>query len=143
MIGLFATRIIICVLFVYLVDYYPGKDRYELLQYHPYILRMYAISKAMIRLSEEKPEQAIQELREGKKDIEALNPVPTPIFEFEKIRSLQHLTQVISQVRETEEHQMTSGGFRAKLAEELSAAVDEEDYERAARIRDKMKGLDP
>lgn len=125
-----------------LIDYYPGNDRYELLQYHPYIRRMNAISKAMFWLSEDDSVRAIEELQAGKADIEVLPPVPTPIFEFEKIRSLQHLTQVVSQVRETEKNQLNPGGFKDKLAEELTKAVEAEDYERAATIRDKIKRLD-
>ena len=68
-------------------------------------------------------------------------------FEFEKIRSLQHLAQVQKQVQEDLDESGGGSdeelrGFKERLAEELSAAVDNEDYERAARLRDRLKGLD-
>ena len=125
-----------------LEDHYAGDDRYELLQYGPYIRRMNAISKAMISLSEDDSERAMKELQSGRDDIEALPPVPTPIFEFEKIRSLQHLSQVITQVRETEGQHDGPKGLKERLSEELSKAVESEDYERAARIRDRIRRLD-
>ena len=36
----------------------------------------------------------------------------------------------------------TPKGFRDRLAEELSKAVEREDYEKAARLRDRLKRLD-
>ena len=126
---------------------YPGTDRYEMLQYRPYIRRMNAISLAMLKLADDDNESAMEELRKGREDIETLPPVPTPIFEFEKIRSLQHLAQVQKQVQEDLHSRKDNPedeirGFRERLAEELGKAVDSEDYERAARLRDRLNDLD-
>ena len=85
---------------------------------------------------------AMEELEKGKTTIETLSPVSTPIYEFEKIRSLQHLSQVISQVHDTEDHIREPKGFKARLVQELSKAVENEDYERAARLRDRIKRLE-
>lgn len=121
--------------------YYKNDNQKELLQYRPYIRRMNAISRAMIHLADDETALAMEELEKGKSDIEALPTVSTPIFEFERIRSIQHLSQVISQVREAESADQGPKGFRARLSEELSKAVDNEDYERAARLRDRLNGL--
>lgn len=126
---------------------YPGDERYEMLQYRPYIRRMNAISLAMLKLADEETAPAVMELKMGREDIEALSIVPTPIFEFEKVRSLQHLAQVIEQVKEDldghgDKASSDYRGFKQSLSEELGRAVDNEDYERAARLRDRLKGLD-
>lgn len=120
---------------------YKGDNQRDLLQYLPYIRRMNAISKAMIYLADDETARAMEELEKGKADIEALSAVSSPIFEFEKIRSIQHLSQVISQVRDAESADHGPKGFRARLSEELHKAVDNEDYERAARLRDRLNGL--
>jgi len=125
-----------------LLKYYQGEQSREMLQYRPYIRRMNAISRAMLRLSEDDTDGAMSELENGKADIESNPAVPTPIYEFEKIRSLQHLTQVIAQVAEAREERQKPPGFRERLTEELSRAVENEDYERAARIRDRIRRLD-
>lgn len=120
---------------------YKSENQRELLQYRPYIRRLNAISRAMIHLADDETALAMEELEKGKAEIEALPTVSTPIFEFEKIRSIQHLSQVISQVREAESVEHGPKGFKARLSEELHKAVDNEDYERAARLRDRLNGL--
>ena len=122
--------------------HYPSDRRYEILQYRPYIRRMNAISRAMMKLADDENTQAARELEKGREDIEALPTVPTPIFECEKIRSLQHLSQVLTQVNESVEEEHNAKGFRERLTEELAKAVDSEDYERAARLRDRIRRLD-
>ena len=126
-----------------LEKYYQSENRNEMLQYRPYILRMNAISRAMVLLAEDNSLSAAEVIENGKESIESLTPVPTPIFEFERIRSLQHLSQVLSQIRSNEQHAPSeSRGFRERLMDELSKAVETEDYERAARLRDRIQGLD-
>jgi hypothetical protein len=121
---------------------YKNDSQNELLQYRPYIRRLNAISKAMIHLADDETAMAMKELEKGRDEIEALSPVSTPIFEFEKIRSLEHLSQVISQVRNADSEVQGPLGFKERLGEELHKAVDNEDYERAARIRDRLNRLD-
>ena len=127
---------------------YPADRRYELLQYRPYILRINTISRAMIKLADEDTEAALIQLTKGRERIDNLPPVPTPVFEFEKIRSLQHLARVIDQVTEDlhEDGEMSESGkikgFKQRLGEELGKAVDNEDYERAALLRDRLRRLD-
>jgi hypothetical protein len=120
---------------------YRGENRKEMLQYRPYIRRINAISKAMVFLANNQTVKAMEELDRGMKDIETLEPVSTTIFEFEKIRSLQHLTEVISQIREAGTVTPEKTPVRDRLNEELSKAVDAEDYERAARLRDRLRRL--
>lgn len=124
-------------------EYCRSESRNEMLQYRPYILRMNAISRAMVLLAEDNSQLAAQVIEQGKETIESLTPVPTPIFEFERVRSLQHLSHVLSQIR-SHEHRTPPErrGFRERLMDELSRAVESEDYEQAARLRDRIRRLD-
>ena len=120
-----------------------SENRNEMLQYRPYILRMNAISRAMMLLAEDNSLLAAEVIENGKESIESLTPVATPIFQFERMRSLHHLSQVLSQIRRNEQHSPSEiRGFRERLMDELSKAVETEDYERAARLRDRIQGLD-
>ena len=120
---------------------YRSEDRFEMLQYRPYIRRMNAISKAMLFLADNDTEGAMEELENGMSEIESLEVIPTPVFEFEKMRSIQHLSEVIAQVRDARQVSSTGDGFRARLNAELNKAVDAEDYERAANLRDRLRRL--
>ncbi len=92
-------------------------------------------------MGEEKTSRAMKELEMGMADIEALPPVSTAVFEFEKVRSIQHISQVISQMKSAESSSQVTKGFKERLSEELSRAVESEDYERAAGIRDRLRKL--
>ena len=120
---------------------YHKERRVEMLQYRPYIRRINAISKAMIYLAEDKTSEAKKELEKGMADIEALPSVPTAVFEFEKIRSLQHISQLASQVESANSEPEELKGFKTRLKEELSIAVEREDYEKAAALRDRLRKL--
>ncbi len=124
-----------------LEKYYDNEARKEMLQYRPYIRRMNAISKAMVLLGKDDTSQAMKELEKGMADIEALPSVSTAVFEFEKIRSIQHISQVITQVKSAESSSLEPKGFKERLSEELSRAIESEDYERAAGIRDRLRKL--
>ena len=121
--------------------YYPGDKKYEILQYRPYIRRMNGIAKAMIHLASEDSSRALHELEWARRDIESFPTVPTPVFEFEKIRSVQHIQYVMDQIARSESKEISPRGFREKLSRELEISVECEDYERAANIRDMLKDL--
>ena len=120
---------------------YTGEDKDELLQYLPYIRRVNAISKAMLSLADDRPDIARQELESAVEDIENQEPAGTPVYQFEKIRSLQHLKQVIAQVESVGVVPHERKGLKERLEEELRGAVEKEDYERAARLRDRLNRL--
>lgn len=124
-----------------LEKYYDNEDRKEMLQYLPYIRRINAISKAMVFLGKDDTYSALKELERGMADIESLASVSTAVFELEKIRSIQHLSQVITQVKNSESGILEPKGFKEHLSEELSRAIESEDYERAASLRDRLRNL--
>ena len=117
-------------------DYFPSKEKVELLQYLPYIRRVNAVSLAMIAVNSGNSSLAVKELERGIREIEDYESYDSPIFNVEKTRSLQNLNQLIQQIGK---NTVTE---KDKLAQELERAIESENYEQAARIRDKMKDID-
>jgi len=121
-----------------LVDKYAEKesDKKEVLQYRPYILRINAISKAMISLSRQLKAAAMEIIESAIDVIKKMPNVDTPAFQFEKIRSINSLKATLKQIQEQKVSPLD------KLKAELDRAVEDEDYETAARIRDRIRELE-
>jgi hypothetical protein len=111
------------------------EDKKEILQYRPYILRMSAISKAMISLHRQLKSAAREVLESAIDEIEKMPAVDTPAFQFERIRSLKYLRSALKQVLEQKVSPLDG------LKKELESAVQEEDYEKAAELRDRIRAL--
>ena len=111
-------------------------DRKELLQYKPYVLRMNAIARAMISLHKELKSAAEDILSSAIAAIEEMHDIDTPAFQFERVRSLNYLKATLKQIHEKKASPADS------LKVELQTAIDDEDYERAASLRDRIRELD-
>jgi len=110
-------------------------DKKEILQYRPYILRMFAIAKAMISLHQQLKAAAKEILESAIEEIENMPNIDTPAFQFERIRSLKYLRSTLKQVLEQKLSPLD------QLKKNLDAAVEEENYELAAELRDKIRTL--
>ena len=64
-----------------------------------------------------------------------MDEIDTPAFQFERMRSLNYLKATLKQIHDKKSSPVE--GLKAELA----AAVDEEDYERAASLRDRLRTL--
>lgn len=111
------------------------EDRNSVLQFKPYIVRMNAMARAMTAVQNGSPTQGKQILTRSISEIESLQEIDSPAFQFERIRSVNYLKSALKQI---DEHH---AGPEQKLEEELKNAVEREDYERAAEIRDKLKEI--
>ena len=112
-----------------------NKDKKEILQYKPYILRINAISRAMLSLRKELKVAAEKIIESTIEIIKNMPPIETPAFQFEKIRSLHSLKATLKQIKK---RKISPVG---NLRTELEKAVEVEDYERAAELRDKIVEL--
>ena len=110
-------------------------DKKEMLQYRPYILRMFAISKAMISLHQQLKTAAKEILESAIAEIEGMPDIDTPAFQFERIRSLKYLRSTLKQVLEQKISPLEG------LKRELDSAIEDEDYEKAAELRDRIRAL--
>ena len=111
-------------------------DRKELLQYKPYVVRMNAISRAMISLHKEMKSAAEDILNNAISAIEGMREIDTPAFQFERLRSLNYLKATLKQIHDKKDSPMEA------LKVELQSAIDDEDYEHAAALRDRIQELD-
>lgn len=128
-------------------------------QYRPYILRMRAVSLAVRNAKEQNVKAALDIIAEAVEEIEKLPPIKTQIFKLEKTRSLVALRDLSAQLTR-QEHAFHPEGVPAegplamarvchatppsradRLKEELARAVADENYERAAGIRDELRRL--
>jgi hypothetical protein len=112
------------------------EDKVQGDQYRPYVLRMLASATAM-KLAESKEfNQAYQVLSNAIQEIERLADVPTQVFELEKERSISILRTMSSQMRKR--HLPSE---EEDLRRQLKAAVEAEDFERAAKLRDLLREM--
>ena len=111
------------------------RDAVELLQYRPYILRMHVMSRALLRIqSSNDVRGAVRLLRQGLRRIEAMKtPERGDILSIERKRSLESLRDLIDQLS-----LQLPVPRRVVLKEEMDRAVREENYEKAAVLRDQI-----
>ena len=127
--------------------------RTGVLQFRPYILRMHAAARA-IGIANGAIEGDFQSvLDEAVAHIESLGEIDTPAFQFERIRSVNYLralqrkltrhsdtdTDADETATDTDGSASEPTDDRSRLEQELQDAVDTEDYERAAQIRDALR----
>lgn len=116
--------------------YCPNEEeRNSVLQFKPYVVRMNAMSRAMISIRNEVKDVARKVLSGAIEEIEALEEIESPAFRFERIRSVNYLQSALQQI------EAESNGPIQALESELQQAVEEEDYERAAELRDRLRNM--
>ncbi|MBN1418143.1 MAG: UvrB/UvrC motif-containing protein [Planctomycetes bacterium] len=113
------------------------EDRESVAQYRAYILRMNAMARALDLAREGKRIDAREIIERGIREIEDLPEMQNPVFQFEKMRSLRALRETAGDLDKERSVKRATHLRRA-----LEAAVRDEDYERAARIRDALRAIE-
>ncbi len=111
------------------------EDKNEILQYRPYIVRMNALARAMLSMESEGGSSAREIIELAIESIEKMPEIDTPAFQFEKLRSLNYLKSALKQIKEEKKSPIF------ELQRELEIAVEREEYERAAELRDRIEEL--
>lgn len=111
------------------------EDRNAVLQFKPYILRMNAMARAMHMVQSEQSDAATEILEHAITEIQNMKEIESPAFQFERVRSVNYLRKALEQVAEA------PSDPKKTLELELEQAVEQEDYEQAARIRDRIREL--
>lgn len=140
-------------------------SRNAVLQFRPYILRMHAAAKGFAAATKEIEGDAVGILDEAIDAIQALEEIDTPAFQFERVRSTNYLKVLRRKLARRAGHRvdpeesdtdLTDPGAGAEhgqklqknhgpmdvLQQELSSAIEHEDYERAAELRDRIRRLE-
>ena len=89
----------------------------------------------MILLNKQLKQPAVETIESAIDMIKKMPLIDTPAFQFEKIRSLNSLKATLRQIQEQKVSPVD------KLKAELDEAVQDEDYERAAELRDRIQAL--
>ena len=113
------------------------EDRTNLQKWWPYILRIHATASAMLAVHAEEFDRSLQIIEETRLRIDDLEEVEVEEFFEERERSRQALDELEEQLRAKRPL-----SDREKLEQELAAAIESEAFERAAAIRDQLKGLE-
>lgn len=112
------------------------EDQMNFGQWRPYITRMNAVAHAMLELENKRPESALRIVNETIARIEELEEMENPTFKFERDRSLTALQELAKQI---DKKRPVSEADR--LDTELHKAVEAQEFEKAAVLRDKIRNL--
>ena len=110
-------------------------ERNSVLQFRPYIIRMNSMARSMLAVQKNDAHGGVGILESAIREIELLEMLPSPVFQFERSRSVSYLTTALEQMREKDANPQKI------LEDELSRALDEENYEHAAELRDQIRNL--
>lgn len=105
-------------------------------RHRPYTIRVLAISRAMIWLRRGTYDEAFRHVRQGLQQLELMAP---HLDDRDRRQWRQSLTKLRRLARHIQRNRPLTPGQR--LQKDLKAAVDREDYESAARLRDQLAAL--
>jgi len=112
------------------------KDRLHLEKWRPYVVRMNAVAAALIELEQGHHDKALGLVQTTIQRIEALEELEDETFKFEQQRSVLALRELAAQLEQTRPLSRLE-----RLERELRAAVEQQQFERAAQLRDRIRAL--
>lgn len=112
------------------------EDQQFLEKWRPYILRVNASAGAMLELETRSYEKALRITNEAIEKIEALEDLDDDTFKFERDRSLNAMRELAEQIQKNRPLSEIE-----KLEHQLQRAIDRQEFERAAQLRDRIREL--
>jgi len=112
------------------------QDRAHLEQWRPYLLRMNTVARAMVDWEAGRHDAALRIARDGIEKIESLTEGEGETFQYERQRSLEAIQDLIKQIERTQPLSELE-----LLERELHKAIEAEQFERAASLRDRIRLL--
>jgi len=114
-------------------EYSPGEEYTQAHeQYRGFVLFQRTQAAAALSLEQAKPEDAIDEIRIGLEKLRAFFASYEADEQMDEDGMVRHLRKIESSLRETH-------GIEATLQEQLDQAIADEEYERAAKLRDAIR----
>lgn len=112
------------------------EDQGYLEKWRPYILRMNASAAALMTLDKGAHGKALEIIRAAIERIEGLEELDDDTFKFEQGRSLTALRELAAQIQQTRPVSAVE-----RLERQLRRAIDRQEFERAAELRDRLREL--
>tara|TARA_Y100000588_G_scaffold264089_1_gene278842 strand:+ start:421 stop:1203 length:783 start_codon:yes stop_codon:yes gene_type:complete len=112
------------------------EDRTNLEKWWPYILRIRATARAMLASQEGAHDQAVEIVRQACDEIDQMPEVEAEEFFIERERSQQVLETLEEELQENRPLSQEE-----QLQRDLDAAIERENFEKAAELRDALKKL--
>ena len=112
------------------------EDRLFLEKWRPYIIRVNVSAAAMLELESHAYEKALRLANQGIDTIEALEDLEDETFQFERARSVAALRELASQIQRNRPLSELE-----QLEHQLRRAIERQEFERAAQLRDKIRDL--
>jgi hypothetical protein len=112
------------------------EDQQFLEKWRPYVLRVHASAGAMLELEKNAFDEAARIAREAIRKIESLDELEDDTFKFERERSLTALRELVSQIQKNRPLSDLE-----RLEHQLRRAIDKQEFERAAQLRDRIRQL--
>jgi hypothetical protein len=117
---------------------YAGReeDQQFLEKWRPYILRVHASAMVMQAIDKGAYDEALTVARAAIGKIESLEELEDDTFKFEQERSIMALRELESQVQKNRPLSELE-----QLEHQLRRAIDRQEFERAAQLRDRIRAL--
>ena len=112
------------------------EDRQYLEKWRPYILRVHATAAVMLELEKNAYDRALRIADEAIQKIGELGEIEDETFSFERERSLEALRELAAQIQKNRPVSELE-----RLENQLQRAIDRQEFERAAQLRDKIRSL--
>jgi excinuclease UvrABC helicase subunit UvrB len=113
-----------------------AEDRNNLEKWRPYVLRMNGAAQALLRVEKGEPAAALAVLTRTQRKIEQLEELHDETFDFERERSLLALRELADQIQQSQPPSELD-----RLQSQLERAIADQEFERAARLRDRIRAL--
>lgn len=112
------------------------EDQQFLEKWRPYILRVNASAAVMLELERQAHDRALRIASEAIEKIEALEELDDETFKLERERSLLALRELATQIQKNRPMSEME-----QLEHQLRRAIDRQEFERAAQLRDRIRAL--
>ncbi len=113
-----------------------SEDQLYLEKWRPYIIRVNSSAAVMLQLEKGKYDEALRLAREAVEKLEALEELEDETFAFERERSLAALRELMVQVQKNRPLSELE-----QLEKQLRRAIERQEFERAAQLRDRIRAL--
>jgi hypothetical protein len=112
------------------------EDQQFLEKWRPYVIRVDSSATAMVELEKRAYDKALTIANDAVAKIESLAEVDDETFKFERERSLTAMRELAAQIQKNRPLSDVE-----QLERQLSRAIERQDFERAAQLRDRLRAL--